>query len=121
MCASVTVTERLYVVLLCVCMRACALGCACLCGPCVCVCLSQRGGVWLCFGCVHACVLVCVFVCACVQHICLQHVRDNPQAPHVCVERHKVVVDHFWSEELRGAKIHSQLLPGLISSRGTKV
>ena len=37
----------------------------------------------------------------------LQHVRDDSQAPHVCVERDKLVVNHLGSQEFRCAKIHS--------------
>lgn len=44
-----------------------------------------------------------------------QHVGDDAEAPHVCVERHKVVVDDFRSEKLRSAKIHPQLLPRFIT------
>lgn len=61
--------------------------------------------------------LVCACVCTCV-HVYLQHVGDDTEAPHVCVERHKVVVDHFRGEKLGSAKIHSQLLPWLISIWG---
>lgn len=54
-----------------------------------------------------------VFVC-----VYLQHVGDDAKAPHVCVERHKVVVDDFRSEKLWSAKIHPQLLPWFISMWG---
>lgn len=45
----------------------------------------------------------------------LQHVGDDPEAPHVCIERYKIVVDDLWSKKLRSTKIHSKLLPGFIS------
>lgn len=44
-----------------------------------------------------------------------QHVGDDAEAPHVCVERHKVIVDDLRSEELWSAKIHPQFLPWFIT------
>ena len=44
-----------------------------------------------------------------------QHVSDDSNTPHVCREGDKVVVDHFWCQELRRAKVDLQFLPGPIS------
>lgn len=48
-----------------------------------------------------------------------QHVGDDAEAPHVRVERHKVVVDDLGSEKLRSAKVHPQFLPWFVSTWGT--
>lgn len=66
---------------------------------------GERWSLWLVYGC----------VCACHGHVYLQHVGDDAEAPHVSVERHKVVVDDFRSEKLWSAEIHTQFLPWFIS------
>lgn len=43
-----------------------------------------------------------------------QHISNDAEAPHVCVEGHKVVVDDLGSEELWGAEVHPQLLSGFV-------
>lgn len=58
---------------------------------------------------------VCARVCSCVYS---QHVGDDAEAPHVRVERHKVIVDDLGSEKLRSAKIHPQFLPWFVSMWG---
>lgn len=60
----------------------------------------------------------CINACACVCVLYLQHVGDDTEAPHVCVKRHKVVVDDFRSKKLRSAEIDSQFLPWFISMWG---
>lgn len=66
--------------------------------------------------------LACVSVTESVYCVCMcaysQHVGNDSQAPHVCVERHKVVVDYLRSKKLGSAEIHSQLLPWFISTWG---
>lgn len=48
----------------------------------------------------------------------LQHVCDDAEAPHVRVERHKVIVDHLGSKKLWSTEIDSKLLPRFIAAWG---
>lgn len=50
-----------------------------------------------------------------------QHVSNDAEAPHVCVEGHKIVVDYFGSQKLWSAKIHPQFLPRFIPVAGDTV
>lgn len=45
----------------------------------------------------------------------LQHVRDDAEAPHVRVERDKVIVDYLGSEELWSTEIHPKLFPRFVA------
>lgn len=44
----------------------------------------------------------------------IQHVGDDAHAPHVRGVGHLLVVDHLRGEEFRGAKVHFQLLIGIV-------
>lgn len=44
----------------------------------------------------------------------LQHVGDDAHAPHVCGVGDLLVVDHLRGQEFRGAKVHFQLLIGIV-------
>ena len=67
-------------------------------------------------------IMACVWMCLCAcGRVYLQHVGDDAEAPHVSVERHKVVVDDFRSEKLRSAEIHTQFLPWFISMWRTQL
>lgn len=55
------------------------------------------------------------------SHVYSQHVSNDAEAPHVCVEGHKIVVDDLRSKKLWGAKIDPELLPGFIPVAGDTV
>lgn len=59
-----------------------------------------------------------IFVCLRVYS---QHVSNDAEAPHVCVEGYKIVVDDLGSEKLWSAKIHPQFLPGFIPVAGDTI
>lgn len=54
-----------------------------------------------------------VRVCVCLP-VYSQHVSNDAEAPHVCVEGHKIIVDDLGGEKLWSAKIYPQFLPRFI-------